>query len=319
VLPDFQKTFQVKCDVNGYAVGGVLSQDDRPVAYFSEKLDEAKLKYSTYDKEFYAIIHALKKWRHYLIPKEFVLYSDNHALQFVSQQDKLKQKHAKWVEYMQNFTFVINHISETANKVADALSRKCLLLQEFRVKTLGFENLKDMYAGDADFREAYEVAENPVLRDRSPWIDLMIQEGFLFRGNQLCILNCSMRENLVREKHSGGLAGHFGHDKTFAKLRKSYFWPGMRVDVKRFVDRCQICQHSKGRKQNAGFYQPLPIPERLWEAISVDFVLGFSRMQRGVDSIFVVVDRFSKMAHFIPCHKTSDATHIANLFFREIV
>jgi hypothetical protein len=168
VLPDFQKTFQVKCDASGYAVGGVLSQDDRPVAYFSEKLDDAKLKYSTYDKEFYAIIQALKKWRHYLIPKEFVLYSDNHALQFVSQQEKLNQKHAKWVEYMQNFTFVIKHISGTANKVADALSRKCLLLQEFRVKTLGFENLKDMYAGDADFGEVYEAAENPVLRDRSP-------------------------------------------------------------------------------------------------------------------------------------------------------
>jgi hypothetical protein len=319
VLPDFQKTFQVKCDASGYAVGGVLSQDDRPVAYYSEKLDDAKLKYSTYDKEFYAIIQALKKWRHYLIPKEFVLYSDNHALQFVSQQEKLNQKHAKWVEYMQNFTFVIKHISGTANKVADALSRKFLLLQEFRVKTLGFENLRNMYAGDSDFSEAYEAAENPVLRDRSPWIDYLIQDGLLFKGNQLCIPDCSMRENLVKEKHSGGLAGHFGHDKTFAKLSESYFWPGMRADVKRFVDRCRICQHAKGRKQNTGLYQPLPIPKRPWEAISMDFVLGLPRTQRGVDSIFVVVDRFSKMAHFIPCHKTSDATHIANLFFKEIV
>ena len=180
-----------------------------------------------YDKEFYAIIQALKKWRHYLIPKEFVLYSDNHALQFVTQQEKLNQKHAKWVEYMHNFTFVIKHILATANKVADALSRKCLLLQEFRVKTLGFENLKDMYAGDADFVEAYEVAENQVLRDISSWIDYMIQEGLLFRGNQLCILKCSMRENLLKEKHSGGLAGHFGHDKTFAKLSEAYFWSRM--------------------------------------------------------------------------------------------
>ena len=160
----------------------------------------------------------------------------------------MNQKHSKWVEYMQNFTFVIKHISGTANKVVDALSKKCLLLQEFRVKTLGFENLKDMYGGDADFSEAYEAAENLVLVDRSPWIDFMIQEGLLFRGNQLCILNFSMRENMLKEKHSGGLAGHFGHDKTFTKLSESYFWPGMRTDVKWFVDRCWICQHSKGRK-----------------------------------------------------------------------
>jgi hypothetical protein len=254
-----------------------------------------------------------------LIPKEFVLYSDNHALQFVTQQEKLNQKDAKWVEYMQNFTFVIKHISGTANKVDDALSRKCLLLQEFRVKTLGFENLKDMYAGDADFAEAYEAAENPVLRDRSPWMDYMIQNGLLFKGNQLCIPNCSMRENLLKEKHSGGLAGHFGHNKTFAKLSEAYFWTRMRTDVKKFIDICRIFQHSKGRKQNAGFYQSLPIPKRLWDEISMDFVLGLPRTQRRHDSIFVVVDRFSKMAHFIPCQKTSDVTHITNFFFKEIV
>jgi hypothetical protein len=78
-----------------------------------------------------------------------------------------------------------------------------LIAAGVQVKTLGFENLKDMYAGDADFGEAYEAAENPVLRDRSPWIDYLIQDGLLFKGNQLCIPDCSMRENLVKEKHSG--------------------------------------------------------------------------------------------------------------------
>jgi hypothetical protein len=151
-LSYFSKTFQVRCDASGFSIGVVLSQDDRPVIYFSEKLNEAKIKYSTYDKEFYAFIQALKKWRHYLVHKEFFLYKNNHALQFVTQQEKLNQKHAKWVEFMQNFTFVIKHISGTANKVVDVLRRKCLLMQEFRVNTLGFDNLKEMYRDDPDFK-----------------------------------------------------------------------------------------------------------------------------------------------------------------------
>jgi hypothetical protein len=73
-----------------------------------------------------------------------------------------------------------------------------------------------MYAGDANFEEAYEVAENPILRDRSLWMDYMIQNGLLFRGNQLCIPNCSMRENLLKEKHSGGLAGHLLSPNIFS-------------------------------------------------------------------------------------------------------
>jgi hypothetical protein len=199
--------------------------------YFNEKLNDVKKKYSTYDKVFYAIIQDLKKWRHYLIPKEFILYTENHALQFITKQEKLNQRHAKWVEFMQKFTFVINHISGSAKKVADSLSRRSLILQEFQVETLGFEHLKEMYQEDPNFKEAYEACKNNLLRDRSKWIDYMIQEGLLFKGSRLCIPKCSMRDNLLKEKHSGGLAEHFGHDKTYVQLSSSYYWRGMRHDV----------------------------------------------------------------------------------------
>ena len=106
---------------------------------------------------------------------------------------------------------------------------------------MGFDDLRDMYRDDSNFKEAYEVAENPILRDRIQWEEYLIQEGLLFKGNQLCIPKCSMRENLLKEKHSGGLVGHFGHEKTFEKLNESYFWSEMRADVKIFVDRCRIC------------------------------------------------------------------------------
>ena len=82
-LPDFNKVFQVECDASGNAIGVVLSQEGKFVAFFSENLNDAKRKYSMYDQEFYAIVKALKKWRHYLIPKEFVLYTNHKALQYL--------------------------------------------------------------------------------------------------------------------------------------------------------------------------------------------------------------------------------------------
>jgi hypothetical protein len=134
------------------------------------------------------------------------------------------------------------------------------------VKTLGFESLKEKYRDDSYFKDTYEACENPVLRDRSQWTEYLIQDGLLFKGNQLCIPKSSMRENLLKEKHSGGLAGHFGHDKTFSQLISLYYWPRMRTDVRKFFNRCRICQDAKGKRQNTGLYQPLPILERLWDA-----------------------------------------------------
>jgi len=93
----------------------------------------------------------------------------------------------------------------------------------------------------------------------------------------------------------------------------------MKRDVQQICEQCIVCRKAKSRVQPHGLYTPLPVPTEPWVDISMDFVLGLPRSKKGRDSIFTMVDRFSKMVHFIACHKTDDASHIADLFFREIV
>ncbi|XP_050368930.1 uncharacterized protein LOC126787035 [Argentina anserina] len=314
VLPDFQKIFEVDCDASKIGVGAVLSQEGKPVAFFSENLNETRQRYSTYDIEFYAIMQALRQWRQYLIYKEFVLYSDHEALKFINGQHKLNRRHAQWVEELQEYYFVIRHKSGVQNKVADALSRKEALLSIMGAQVLGFEQLKELYKDDSDFGSTWAecVASKPTS-------DFHIKDGYLFKGSRLCIPNCSMRLLIIEKQHGGGLGCHFGRDKTLALVNDKLYWPKLSKEVLRYVQRCRTCHVAKSRSQNTGLYTPLPEPQAPWIDVSMDFILGFPRTKQGYDSILVVVDRFSKMAHFLPCKKTMDASHIAHIYFREVL
>ena len=146
----------------------------------------------------------------------------------------------------------------------------------------------------------------------------MIQDGYLFKGTKLCIPKAGTRELLIREIHSGSLAGHYGENNTLSMLQEHYYWPGMSKDVQDILKRCATCQVAKSDLLLQGLYTPLPIPTAPCVDVSMDFILGLPKTQRNKDSIFVVVDRFSKMAHFIACNKTNDATNIAELYFKEV-
>ncbi|KAG7536840.1 Ferric reductase NAD binding domain [Arabidopsis suecica] len=313
VLPDFMKTFEIECDASGVGIGAVLMQEKKPIAFFSEKLGGATLNYPTYDKEFYALVRALQTWQHYLWPKEFVIHTDHQSLRHLKSQQKLNKRHARWMEFVETFPYVIQYKQGKENVVADALSRRYTLISTLDAKILGFEMIKGAYATDPDFQEVFltceKFAKGKYFRS----------DGFLFYENRLCIPNSSLRDLLVREAHGGGLMGHFGVAKTLSIVQDHFFWPHMKRDVERICSRCTTCKLAKSKSQGQGMYTPLPIPSAPWTDISMDFVLGLPRTRNGRDSVFVVVDRFSKMENFIPCHKTDDASNIADLFFKEIV
>ena len=111
VLPDFFQAFELHTNASTVRIGAVLSQNSKPVSFFSEKLSGSKLNDSTYDIEFYTVVQAVRHWHHYLFNKEFILYTDHDSLRHLHQQDKVSPRHARWVAYLERFTYVVKHKS----------------------------------------------------------------------------------------------------------------------------------------------------------------------------------------------------------------
>ena len=228
----------------------------------------------------------------------------------------MNARHAKWVEFLNEYSSVINYRSGIENKVADALSRLTVTLHRMSAHVIGFDRLKNEYSVCPEFGIIYNEVSNG---NRQEYLDFLVENGYLFKVTKLCIPRTSFRDLLIWEMHAGGLAGHFGSDKTIALVEDRFYWPYLKRVVVRIVSQCRTCQIAKAKKQNTGLYTPLPVPHEPWKDVSMDFVLGLPRTARGHDSILVIIDKFSKMAHFIPCNKTNDASHVAKLIFREVV
>ncbi|GJY23559.1 putative nucleotidyltransferase, ribonuclease H, partial [Tanacetum coccineum] len=227
-----------------------------------------KSRYTTYDLEFYAVVQAVKHWRHYLFHKEFVLFTDHDSLRHIRTQDKVSYKHGRWLAFLKKFTFVVKHKTGVTNRAADALSRRSGLLVTMQVDVTGLDVIRDMVTMGPYFSFGVQAGEKP---------DFFLHDGFLFKGNQLCIPDSSLRLQIIKELHD---EGHAGRDRTLQLVQASYFCPTMRKEVDRYVKGCRVYQVSRGTATNAGLYMPLPVPLQPWVDISMDFVLGLPRTQR---------------------------------------
>jgi hypothetical protein len=313
-LPDFTKPFIVECDASGTGIGGVLMQNQKPIAFISQALQGRNLVMSTYDKEMLALVLAVQKWRPYLMGRKFIVRTDHKSLKYLWEQKITTIAQQRWLSKLMGYDFVIKYKRGSENLVADALCRR---EDTGELKAISqpvpswIEPIKKEVQTIPELQRLVTLCQEG--EAVGPW---QFREGILFFKDRIYLWEkSSLITTILEEIYAGA---HEGYQKTVQRIRSIFYWKGMKTRVKEFIRQCDICQrHKVDNLSPAGLLQPLPIPTQVWSDISMDFIDGLPTSQ-GKTTIFVVVDRLSKYAHFIPISHPYTAVSVAQVFFEQI-
>ncbi|GKA32318.1 putative reverse transcriptase domain-containing protein [Tanacetum coccineum] len=327
-LPEGSKDFVVYCDASHKGLGVVLIQREKVIAYASRQLKVHKKNYTTHDLELGSVVFALKIWRHCLYGSKCTVFIDHKSLQHILDQKDLNMRQRRWLELLSDYNCDICYHPGKANVVADALSHKEWiepLWVRALVMTIGLDLPKRILEAQIEALKPENLKNEDVvgmIKKDIPKEKLEPRADRTLCLNGRSLLPCygGLRSVIMHESHKSKYSIHPSSEKMYQDMKKLYWWPNIKADINTYVSKCLTYARVKAEHQRpSGLLVQPAIPDWKWDNITMDFITKLPKSSHGFDTIWVIMDRLTKSAHFLPIRENDPLDKLARLYLNRIV
>ncbi|UYV80895.1 K02A2.6-like, partial [Cordylochernes scorpioides] len=325
---DYSSPTEIHTDASNYGIGAVLVQiqkgKERAIAYASRTLNKAEKNYSTTERECLAIIWAINKFRPYVFGQPFTIVTDHHSLCWLTNLKDPCGRLARWALRLQEFDVTVVYKSGRKHQDADCLSRSPLEysedMEEDIPSIVTLQNFSEEQMNDQALRK---IADQLQSTPNNTFVKI---DNTVYRKNYdpmgkpwHLVVPRHLRQELLKNFHDSPTAGHLGFTKTYDRIRKKYYWPGMYRTVRKYVAHCSDCQRRKHQPQlPSGHLQPIPVPEVAFEKVGMDLLGRFPTSEGGNRWIIVCTDYLTKYA-ITKALPTSESMEVAKFFIEDVI